>query len=227
MKKALLYPWRVVLFILAFIVLYVAFSFILSWIPVNTSQPQAGRNNKLYAFSNGVHLDFVIPVALIPPALLSQLRPAPETRFLGIGWGDKGFYLDTPTWADLSAKVAIKAMFLPSPTAMHVTEHRVVNRTWSRLDLTDEQLAELFVYLIESFHMDASGQITELVGKGYTPFDRFYEANGNYSCFKTCNTWVNIGLRRIGVKTAIWTPMDKGVLRYLPTVGTETASPAH
>ncbi|MFK8162404.1 MAG: TIGR02117 family protein [Lewinella sp.] len=226
MKSFLLYLWRAILFLLSFIALYVAFSFLLSWIPVNTDQPKVDRSNRLYVFSNGVHLDLVIPTQLIPEKFLSQLRPGPDTQLLGIGWGDKGFYLDTPTWADLSAKVAIKAMFLPSPTAMHVTEHRVVNRTWSQLDLTDAQLEELFNYILASFQTDTAGKITELVGEGYTPLDRFYEANGNYSCFKTCNTWVNTGLRRIGVKTAIWTPMDKGVLRYLPTVGTPPTSPA-
>jgi uncharacterized protein (TIGR02117 family) len=225
MKSFLLYLWRIVLFLLAFVVLYVAFSFLLSWIPVNTAQSEAKRNNQLYAFSNGVHLDFVIPVKLIPEHLRTQLRPGPNTKLMGIGWGDKGFYLDTPTWADLSAKVAVKAMFMPSPTAMHVTEHQVVNRTWSRLDITDEQLEELFAYIMESFQTNAEGKITELVGEGYTPFDRFYEANGNYACFQTCNTWVNAGLRRIDVKTAIWTPMDKGVLRYLPTAGTTVPSP--
>jgi len=225
MKSFLLYLGRAVLFLLAFIVLYLAFSFLLSWIPVNTDQPEEEQNNRLFAFSNGVHLDFVIPVSLIPEHLRAQLRPDSDTKFVGIGWGDKGFYLNTPTWADLSAKVAVRAMFLPSPTAMHVTEHRVVNRTWSQLNLTDTQLEELFEYILASFHTDASGKITELVGEGYTPLDRFYEANGNYSCFKTCNTWVNIGLRRIGVKTAIWTPMDKGILRYLPMVGTTASSP--
>jgi uncharacterized protein (TIGR02117 family) len=226
MKSFLLYLGRTVLFLLAFIVLYIAFSFLLSWIPVNTDQPEEEKINRLFAFSNGVPLDFVIPVSLIPEHLRAQLRPGSDTELLGIGWGDKGFYLDTPTWADLSAKIAVRAMFLPSPTAMHVTEHRVVNRTWSQLDLTDAQLAKLFDYILESFHTDATGKIAELVGEGYTPLDRFYEANGNYSCFKTCNTWANIGLRRIGVKTAIWTPMDKGILRYLPTVGTAKPSPA-
>ncbi len=221
MKTAFIFLGRTVLFLLAFVVLYVLFSFLLTWIPVNTDQPATKRPHRLYAFSNGVHLDFVIPTQLIPEQLLTQLRPGAETQFLGIGWGDKGFYLDTPTWADLSAKVAVRAMFLPSPTAMHVTEHRVINRTWSQLDLSDAQLEALFGYIMDSFQTDSRGQISEIVGEGYTPLDRFYEANGNYSCFKTCNTWVNTGLRRIGVKTAIWTPMDKGVLRYLPTVGNQ------
>jgi len=220
MKTALLYFKRIFLFLLLFLILYVGLSFLLSYVPVNTDQPDQPGDRVLYAHSNGVHLDLVFPLELVPDILKRQFTYAAGTRLLAIGWGDKGFYLDTPTWAELSPKVAVKAMFLPSPTAMHVTEHRAVDPTWSRIDINDEQLARLWTYIENSFDTDANGQITELVGKGYTDRDRFYEAVGNYSCFKTCNTWVNTALRRIGVKTAIWTPMDKGVLRYLPLAGT-------
>jgi len=206
------------LLILLIIVVYVGFSFLLSYIPVNKKQAKKTRGRVVYAHSNGVHLDLVFPLALVPEQLKHQLTYAEDTELLAIGWGDKGFYLDTPTWAELSLKVAIKAMFLPSPTAMHVTEHRAVNQTWSRIDLSDEQLTQLWEYIDNSFRKGANGRITEIVGKGYTDHDHFYEAVGNYSCFKTCNTWVNSGLKEIGVKTAVWTPMDKGVLRYLPAV---------
>jgi len=219
MKTALLVLKRTFLILLLFLVLYVSLSFLLSYIPVNTDQSKNTGGHVIYAHSNGVHLDLVFPLELVPDQLKSQFTHAASTQLLAIGWGDKGFYLDTPTWADLSAKVAVRAMFLPSPTAMHVTEHRAVNPTWSRIDLTEEQLSQLWAYIDDSFRKDADGNITELVGKGYTEQDRFYEAMGNYSCFKTCNTWVNTGLRRVGVKTAVWTPMDTGVLRYLPTVG--------
>jgi uncharacterized protein (TIGR02117 family) len=215
MKRYLLIFGKTFALFLLFLGIYVGLSFLLSYIPVNNDQPKEQGPNRIYAHSNGVHLDLVFPVEMIPAQLHSQLVYAPGTQLLAIGWGDKGFYLDTPTWAELSPKVAIKAMFLPSSTAMHVTEHTAVNANWSRIDLTDEQLGQLWGYIMASFHTNTSGKITELAGEGYTNHDRFYEANGNYSMFKTCNSWVNIGLRRIGVKTAIWTPMDKGVLRYL------------
>jgi uncharacterized protein (TIGR02117 family) len=219
MKTTLLVLKRLFLFVLLFVIVYVGLSFLLTYIPVNTDQSKNKGGRVIYAHSNGVHLDLVFPLGLVPQRLGRQLTYAASTRFLAVGWGDKGFYLDTPTWADLSPKVAVRAMFLPSPTAMHVTEHRAVNPTWSRIDLTDEQLNQLWDYIDNTFRRDADGGVTELVGKGYTDHDRFYEAIGNYSCFKTCNTWVNTGLRRVGVKTAVWTPMDKGVLRYLPLAG--------
>lgn len=219
MKSVFLTAGKVLLWLLLLIGLYVGLSFLLSYLPVNREQQKStARLNQLYAHSNGVHLDLVFPIELIPATLLAQLPHDKNTRLLAFGWGDKGFYLDTPTWAELSPTVAVRAMLLPSPTAMHVTEHRSVGTTWSSLPLTDAQLADLWAYINAAFRTNEAGQVMELVGKGYTNHDRFYEAHGNYSLFKTCNTWVNIILRRIGVKTAVWTPMDKGILRYLEPV---------
>lgn len=218
MKIALRYLGRLVLFILAFLVLYVGLAFLLSYIPTGDKSAKGNGGRTIYLFSNGVHLDIVVPVEMVPADLRQQLQPAANTELIAFGWGDKGFYLDTPTWAELRASVAIKAMFLPSPTAMHVTEHRQVHSTWSKADLNQEQLDELFAFILSSFKMTADGKISEIKNAGYTPQDRFYEAHGNYSCFKTCNTWVNRAMKEAGVKTAIWTPMDKGVLRYLELV---------
>lgn len=218
MKTAWLIIKRTLLAVVLFVALYVAFSFLLSYIPTGPKETTGVRNKTIYLFSNGVHLDIVVPVALIPDNLRSQILHNSSASLLGIGWGDKGFYLDTPTWAELSPTVAVKAMFLPSPTAMHVTEHTSVHSQWSKADLSQEQLDKLFAYIEATFEMDADGRVQELVGKGYTDRDRFYEAHGNYSCFKTCNTWVNTAMKKIGVKTAVWTPMDKGVLRYLELV---------
>lgn len=215
MKTAWLFLKRILLAFLLFIVLYVAFSFLLSYIPTSPDATTDAKDKTIYLFSNGVHLDIVVPVEHIPAGLRAQILHNPDARLLGIGWGDKGFYLDTPTWAELRASVAVKAMFLPSPTAMHVTEHRRVHSQWSKTDISQAQLDELFAYITATFKMDENGNVQELPGAGYTPQDRFYEAHGNYSCFKTCNTWVNTAMKRAGVKTAIWTPMDKGVLRYL------------
>ena len=219
MKLVWLWVKRSVLFIVSFLVLYVAFSFLLTYIPTGKAATAGKTNNTVYFFSNGVHLDFVFPLELVPEELRSQFTYSSRAKLIAIGWGDKGFYLDTETWADLKASVAIRAMFLPSPTAMHVTEHAAVSSQWSYAELTDEQLAELWVYISKTFDYDADGNIQELVGEGYGALDRFYEAEGNYSCFKTCNTWVNTGMKKIGIRTAVWTPMDMGVLRYLPVVG--------
>lgn len=220
MRTAWIYLKRTLLFIFAFLLLYVAFSFLLSYIPTGKAAAADG-GKKVYFFSNGVHLDFVFPLELIPDDLKDQFTYSSSARLLAVGWGDKGFYLDTETWAELKASVAIKAMFLPSPTAMHITEHSRISSQWSYATFSDQQLEEIWIYIRATFDTNTEGKIIELVGEGYGDLDRFYEAKGNYSCFKTCNTWVNTGLKRVGIRTAVWTPLDTGVLRYMPLVSGE------
>lgn len=222
MKKQLLLVWlilkRLLLALLIFVLLYLLATFTLSYIPTSDPAVDGSKAHTIYLYSNGVHLDIVFPVEKIPADLREQLDLATGTRYVGIGWGDKGFYLDTPTWAELRASVAIRAMFLPSPTAMHVTEHRRLRNTWSMADLDDDQLARLWSYIRATFKTDAEGSIQLIPDAGYTAQDRFYEAHGNYSCFITCNTWVNTAMKRAGVRTAWWTPADFGVLHHLPLV---------
>ena len=40
---------------------------------------------------------------------------------ISIGWGDKGFYLDTPTWAELKLSTALIAGFGLGNAALHIT----------------------------------------------------------------------------------------------------------
>ncbi|MFM7854609.1 MAG: DUF2459 domain-containing protein [Flammeovirgaceae bacterium] len=47
----------------------------------------------------------------------------------------------------------------------------------------------------------------------YWDNDSFYEAKGTYNLFFTCNTWVNEGLKKAGLKACLWTPFDSGLLR--------------
>ena len=41
--------------------------------------------------------------------------------YISIGWGDKGFYLDTPTWAELKLSTALIAGFGLGNAALHIT----------------------------------------------------------------------------------------------------------
>lgn len=201
--------------ILLFLLLYLSAFLILPLIPAYTPNRAGEKNKQVFVSDNGVHCDIILPIQDLADDLLDQLVYHPGTQYLAFGWGDKGFYLDTPTWAELRVSVALKAMFLPSPTAMHLTEHDEVLEKWGRADLTEEQLAELIAYIRSSFRLDEQGHPILIPNRGYTPRDQFYEALGNYSCFKTCNRWVNRGLQKIDVKTAIWTASGKGIMRYL------------
>jgi uncharacterized protein (TIGR02117 family) len=134
---------------------------------------------------------------------------------VAFGWGDRNFYLKTPEWSDLTFTVAFKALFLKSNTAMHVTLYPRKINSWKQLPLCDEQLMALIDYINNSFAEDENGKLVKMDFEGYHQFDSFFEAKGSFSLFKTCNVWVNSALKEAEVRTAVWTPIDFGVLYHI------------
>lgn len=206
---------KALLWLLAIIALYLVLAVVLSLIPTSPPATATVADRQLYVSSNGVHTDFILPVEYVPQPLLTQLGYLADYRYLAFGWGDKGFYLDTPTWADLKASTAIKAMLLPSPTAVHVTGHEAAGSDWAYLEVDQRQIDLLNAFIAEAFRLDAEGNPIHIDDSGYGDNDEFYEAVGSYNALYTCNNWVNEGLKKIGVKTALWSPSEWGIMRWL------------
>ena len=205
----------ILLFPVVFIGLYVAFAYVFSRIPANKKEFEGEKNKVIYVHSNGVHLDIALSKENVNPDLLYQLSVTDETEFVSFGWGDKGFYLETPDWSDLKASVALRAMFVPSATALHVTRYTVVKEHWIKVEIGDEQLQVLNEYINQSFTKNGN-RIMEIENTGnYGVDDSFYEAEKEYHLIRTCNMWVNNALKEIGVKTSVWCPFDWGVLYFL------------
>jgi uncharacterized protein (TIGR02117 family) len=136
-------------------------------------------------------------------------------KYIAFGWGDKGFYLKTPTWADLKASTVFKAAFGLSSAAMHTTFYDKLKegKRCVRLDISKEQYQRLITYIEKSLQTDASGNpVTIGADARYNDHDAFYEAKGSYNLFHTCNTWTNDALKVSGQKACWWTPFDKGIL---------------
>src|SRR5690606_2012980 len=119
---------KTVLGLIAFVVLYFLVEAILSRVPGYKIEKQdQPRDILIYVMSNGVHTDIVLPVEhdvinwfSIFPFEYTQgqdLKP----RYVGRGWGDKGFYVNTPEWKDLKVSTALVAALGMGETALHVT----------------------------------------------------------------------------------------------------------
>ena len=165
----------------------------------------------IYLNTNGVHLDIIIPVSEIDNDLKKGLKMKDE-KYLSFGWGDENFYLNTPTWNDLTFKNAFSALFLDSNTLSHLTKYSEKNSEWTVVNLNEKQLAKLNKYILTSFKFDESGNKMILENKGYSTNDDFYKAIGSYSCIKTCNSWANSALKRSDLKSCYWTPFDFGII---------------
>lgn len=200
--------------LLAITALYLLFAFLLSIISTSPEKINCTQKETIYLSSNGIHLDIIINIDQIDSIFLEELNFSDRTQYLAFGWGDKGFYLNTPRWEDLKAKTVIRAFFLPSETAMHVTQYRNTRKKWIPVQLCPEQLEKMQQFIISSFKRNDNGKFQPIANSGYGHYDTFYEAIGSYNAINTCNEWVNKALKKAEVKTAIWSPSDKGILYH-------------
>ncbi|MEO1434699.1 MAG: DUF2459 domain-containing protein [Bacteroidota bacterium] len=196
----------------AFLSIYVLIALLLSYIPVNRSKYVENGPKTLYASTNGVHVDLIVPVADMSPKFREQLQPAPEVQFIGFGWGDRKFYLETPTWGDLTVYNFMNSFFWPSSSLVHVTYHQSAFKNWEQLSASEDQVLELCAALESGFKTDEANGFTELPGKGYYDNDTFFEGAGSYTLFRTCNVWTNQKMKQAGLPAVLWTPFPWPVM---------------
>jgi uncharacterized protein (TIGR02117 family) len=184
----------------------------------------ASAGIEILVTSNPVHADVILPIA---SAAVNWRDHFPAECFAGdtqsathvaIGWGDRGFFLQTPTWNDLKMSTAANALFWPSPTCLHVTMKSSVttNQNTRSVRISQQQYTELVEFVIDSFRTDRNGRMRRIESAGYSWNDAFFEAHGTYHCVNTCNSWVGRALRSAGVRTGWMTPLPKTVFLYLP-----------
>jgi len=223
MKKTLILSFKIIGFILGAVFLYIIIALLLPLIPVKAEETNDPKVIEAYILTNGVHTDIVVPVQSefidwgqkIP---YSNTKSKQENfKFIAFGWGDKGFYLNTPTWADLKFSTAFKAAFWLSESAMHCTYYNEMKLgdDCKKIMLTEKQYQSLIKFIDDKFDKDTAGHYkfikTDAV---YENNDAFYDAKGAYNFTYTCNTWTNDGLKVAGQKAAFWTATDFGIFRH-------------
>jgi uncharacterized protein (TIGR02117 family) len=221
LKSTLKFTGRFLLGIVAFIVVYVLVTLGLSNITVN-SEPEVSDDVELFINSNGVHTDIVVPIKndvkdWSKDILFTHTKAKDSImKYVAFGWGDKGFYLDTPEWSDLKASTAAKAAFYLGTSAMHTRFYKELKEDENcvRITISKKDYQELVKYITESFQLDDNGKIQWIAGRSYGHYDAFYEGQGSYSLFYTCNTWTNNALKAANQKAALWTTYDKGILNH-------------
>ncbi|HEX8365823.1 MAG TPA: TIGR02117 family protein [Allosphingosinicella sp.] len=207
--------------LLAIPVSYFAAAAILGFIPANAGWREAERGVTIFVRTNGVHTWIVMPKVsraidwrpFAPPGHLRDPRYGAGDH-VAIGYGNREFYLNTPTWGDLSLKTAFYAFFGNGPTLLHVEhDHRPQAAPWQRpIVLRPEEYRRLTTFIAARFRRDRHGRTMPVLGRGYGPADMFYEASGGYSFVLTCNEWTGRALRAAGVRTGLWTPFEQSIM---------------
>lgn len=210
---------KLALFLLGFILLYIIIAYLLSIITIE-KETDTKPEVEIFILTNGVHTDIVMPTKNDQMDWSQQIQfkntqAADSTyKYIALGWGDKGFYLQTPEWSDLKASVALKAVSGLSTSAIHATYYKQMKlgKDCKSMLISKKQYQRLITYITDSFQKDASGNFIPIItDANYGKTDAFYEANGSYSFFKTCNSWANSALKACGQKCCLWTATDSGI----------------
>lgn len=221
LKQFLKFTGRFILSIIAFVILYLLAAFILAHIPVN-SNPEKSNDVTIYINSNGVHTDILVPIKndtkdWTKDILFSHTKSKDSImQYVAFGWGDKGFYLETPQWSDLKASTALKAAFHLGTSAMHTRFYNKVkeDNECVKVTISKKDYKDLVKYIEDSFALNANNKVQWIANQSYGQYDAFYEANRKYSLFYTCNTWANNALKAANQKASLWTPYDKGIFYH-------------
>lgn len=204
---------------------YMGAAVVLGAIPLNRAWQPADEGVAVWLTTNGVHAGLAMPARhpqmdwtrLFPAVHNAHAGDVDDAEFVTMGWGDRAFYLDVPRWRDLTTSTALKAIAGRDPAAMHVEygpapEH---DPTARRLTLTPAAYARLVAFVRQSVTVDDTGTAVWIPGHHYDINDAFYEANGRYSLFVTCNQWTRNALAASGVRVPVWSPFDKALFWQL------------
>jgi uncharacterized protein (TIGR02117 family) len=222
MKKLFRIIVKTLIALISFLLIYAIVIFFTSIISVNENIDIQDKNIPIHILSNGVHTDIVVPLKNEIKDWSNEIsylhtKAKDSTKnLLAFGWGDKGFYLDTPTWADLKFSTATKAVTGISTSAMHVTFYGNLkeNENCKQILISESQYKKLIQYIENSFQLDSTNAIQRIGTHSYGKNDIFYEAKGSYNLFYTCNTWANQALKKSDQKAALWTVLDKGIFYH-------------
>lgn len=152
------------------------------------------------------HAELILPVATAGfdwRATLPAGSVPPGATHLAIGWGDAAFYRATPSWADLDARLALKALFASEGSLLHITP--LAGPSGRSLRLTADEHRSLVAFVQAEIAPGAAQP-------GYGAGDIFLPATSRYNLARTCNQWVSNALATAGVRVGRWTPLAQSLM---------------
>jgi uncharacterized protein (TIGR02117 family) len=172
---------------------------------------------KIYIVRHGWHTGFVIPADIIQAQLPQLVDRFSGTPYLEFGWGDKDYYQNEKVTLGL----ALKAMFLPTDSVMHVVavperaDLHFTDNDVEPLCLDREQYALLIGFIEQSFLLDDEDLIIKSQSGNYGD-SQFYMGEGKYYLMNTCNNWTARGLKSVGLPISPGLKTSAGsIMKYL------------
>jgi uncharacterized protein (TIGR02117 family) len=221
MKKILKISGNVFLVFLLLIGLYFLCAEIFSSIIVNKSQNHP-KEIVIYISTNGFHTDIIMPVKTemvdwSEKIKFSHTKSGDSVQnFVAVGWGNRDFFINIPSWSELDFSIAVRAALGMGPSAMHAEFLKSVweDESCLKIELSNSQYVDLVNFIESYFKKDSLGGFINIpTANTYGNNDAFYEAKGRLTAFFTCNTWVNSALKSAGLRSCLWTPFQRGIFK--------------
>jgi uncharacterized protein (TIGR02117 family) len=174
----------------------------------------------IYLVRHAWHTGLVVKYDDIDARLWPEKADFPEALYLEVGWGDRDFYQTPRAGLGILLQAAIKS---PASVLLVVGLSSAVTSYFPYADileipLSHRALEELVRFIQAVYRRDATGQTVRL-GPGHNHrYSMFYLAEGDYSLFNTCNTWVTKALQAAGlpIRSAL---LAGGVMRQARRYG--------
>ena len=161
----------------------------------------------IYVVRHDWHIGLIVKYDDIGPHLWPEKDDFPEALYLEVGWGDRDFYQTPRAGLGILLQAALKS---PASVLFVIGLPTAVTRYFPYADileipLSQRALEEMGRFIHATYKRDVTGQTIPL-GPGHNHrHSMFYLAEGDYSLFNTCNSWISKALQAAGlpVKTAL------------------------
>ncbi len=205
-----------ILLSISIVILYISLSYILTLFPQKTPLSLNKKTETIYLLYDDMHSDIIINIDKSKynwRKLLPRLIKNRKEGYIAFGWGDRETYLNTPTWSDLKISTALKALFLNTPSLIHVVYYKRINRFKyiKPIKVSTAQKDEIERRILESF---GEKIVFKQRVEGYSNI--FYSSPYRYNLIRTCNTWTGDILRESNITMSYWTPFSFNVVDSLP-----------
>jgi|GEM_PF-278411 len=157
--------------------------------------PRAGETRRtVYVINHGaLHTGLAVERSDIPRGAWAANRDYSGFKYLEVGWGDDDGYRKPLTSGSAMKALAGSERTVLLADGFGTLRAKLTNPKFSvvEVDLTAGGFARLCQHIEQTYALNEAGQPIRL-GQGW------YRAQGTYSAFNTCNTWVASGLRKAG-----------------------------
>jgi uncharacterized protein (TIGR02117 family) len=163
-------------------------------LPVSQSNPASASKDSVsvYLVKLGWHTGVIIRPEDVDINYFPEIEMFTQFRYIDIGWGDDEFYRNP----GFDVGLAIKALFYSTPSTLRVEGFnfdlmRYIGYSDISYTITMQrkEFDRLTRFISTTFFINDKNE-TVLLEKKYGGHITFFRANGRYTAFNTCNTWV-------------------------------------